>query len=201
MKEMTQNNETLVTELHTTDEMTGPWKQSRRTKLSEQIEEIQRGKHKFSQGSLPLVPCSSPTCQRTCMGLLPASRARNTRGCRHVMQTVQGWASCAAISFPRPHARGHGGSSAGVARSEHTRVQARHADCARMGTLCSHLEAVLAFAAGAEALIARVPGTGACLMKRSERQLHGCKCTSAYLMKRCLSVASKRGLKYASRGS
>ena len=31
------------------------------------------------------------------------------------------------------------GSSAGVARSEHTRVQARHADCARMGILCSHL--------------------------------------------------------------
>ena len=38
MKEMTQNNETLVTEFHKTEEMTGP-----------RIEESKEEKHKFSQ--------------------------------------------------------------------------------------------------------------------------------------------------------
>ena len=98
MKEMTQNNETLVTEFHKTEEMTGPWRQSRRTKLSEQIEEIQRGKHKISQGYFPLFFLFFAHKPEDMVGLLPASRARSTRGCRHVMQTVQGWAPCAAIS-------------------------------------------------------------------------------------------------------
>ena len=103
MKEMTQNNKTLVTEFHKTEEMTGPWRQSRRTKLSEQIEEIQRRKHKFSQGSFPFFPVLRPHarghswvfCRRRALGTHEGA-GTSCRLCKdgHLVQPSQ---SCACL--------------------------------------------------------------------------------------------------------